>query len=205
MAYEKWSSIEKVKRYHEKRYKSIDQKIVDRLEKRVVKNIFDKFSINYSILDIPCGYGRFHPLLSQYGGIHAADNDKLIAKYQKKEIGISKSTTICGADSMPYEDNSFNVVFCFRLIQHIHNSSERIAIYKEFKRVSKEWVIISLYEKTTLHSAIKRISRKNAKITFLERAQVHKEFTEANLTPVYKRSIMPGIHAHKVYLAKKSI
>ena len=205
MAYEEWSSTDKVEKYHRKRYKSFDQKIVDKLEKRIVRSIFNKYNITGPLLDIPCGYGRFHTLLNNFGEIHAADNGKLIAKYQKENVGLSKSTTICDAAKMPYENNSFDAVFSFRLIQHIHNSNERIAIYNEFNRVSKKWVIISLYKNVPLHTTFKKFSKKKAKITFLNSTTIESELAKANLIPVYSRYIIPGVHGHKIILTKKKI
>ncbi|MFC1550751.1 methyltransferase domain-containing protein [Candidatus Neomarinimicrobiota bacterium] len=203
MTYEEWTSVEKIKRYKENRYKTIDQKLIDRREKSIVDNIFYNFKITGSILDIPCGYGRFHQILNAYGDVYAADKYQLIVQYQEEELGIVKSTKVCTADSIPYPDNFFNVVFCLRLMQHIHDSNERVKIYKELNRVSKEWVIVSLYTNTVLHSTIKRINRKKAKITFLQSAQVQKEFTESNLKPIYSKSVIPRIHGQKICLTKK--
>ena len=200
MAYEEWSSVEKVKKYQQKRYKHFDQKIIDKLEKRIVKNIFSKYNINGKILDIPCGYGRFHPLLNKFGEIHAADNGELIAKYQAENIGLAKSTTICDAADMPYKDNSFDAVFSIRLIQHIHDGKERTAIYNEFNRISKKWVIVSLYTDTLIHHQFKKINKKKAKITFLNKKEIISEFTEANLIPVYSKFILPCLHGHKIFL-----
>lgn len=202
MAYEEWDSTEKVEKYHKKRYKSFDQKVVDKREKQIVKKIFNKFEINGSILDIPCGYGRFHSLLNQFGEIHAADNGTLIAKYAEENVGLAKSTTICDAADMPFEDNSFDAVFSFRLIQHIHNRDERVNIYKEFARVSKKWVIISLYVDTTIHKTMKNINKKKAKITFLNDEIVLDEFKNSNIKIVSSYSVLPGLHGHKIYLTK---
>jgi len=201
MAYEEWSSLEKVKKYQQKRYKSLDQKVIDQREQRLVRRIFKKYKIEGNILDIPCGYGRFHPLLSQFGEIHAADNGKLIAKYAEENVGLAKSTTICDAADMPYEETSFDAVFSFRLIQHIHNRDERIAIYNEFNRVSKKWVIISLYVDTTIHKTIKKINKKKAKITFLNDEIVLDEFNNAKLKIMDSFFVLPGVHGHKIYLA----
>lgn len=202
MAYEEWSSVEKVKKYQQKRYKHFDQKIIDRREKKIVRKIFAKYNISGKILDIPCGYGRFHPLLNNFGEIHAADNGKLIAKYQAENVGLAKSTTICDAANMPYEDNSFDAVFSIRLIQHIHDRKERLAIYNEFNRVSTKWVIVSLYSDTRIHHLFKKINKKKAKITFLNNKAIISEFAEANLVPVYSKFVLPGLHSHKIFLTK---
>lgn len=202
MAYEKWHSLEKVNKYYHRRYRSFDQRLIDRREKKIVYDIFLKYKINGKILDIPCGYGRFHPLLVRFGEVHAADNGKLIAKFQQDNIGLAKSTTICDAADMPFKDNSFDAVFSFRLIQHIHNRTERINIYKEFCRVSKNWVIISLYVNSAIHQTIKKINKKKAKITFLQNAEINDEFSEANLDIVSSQLVLPVLHGHKVLLTK---
>ena len=127
----------------------------------------------------------------------------MIAKYQEENIGLSKSTTVCDAAKMPFKDTTFDVVFSFRLIQHIHDDNERIAIYNEFNRVSKKWVIISLYQNIPLHTTLKKFSKKKAKITFLNSDIIESEFTKTNLIPVYSRFIIPGVHGHKILLTKK--
>lgn len=202
MAYEEWSSVEKVKKYQQKRYKHFDQKVIDMLEKSLVKNIFSKYNIYGKILDIPCGYGRFHPILNDFGEIHAADNGKLIAKFQEENVGLAKSTTVCDAADMPFDKNSFDAVFSIRLMQHIHDRGERIKIYKEFCRISKEWIIISLYVDTFIHNIFKKIDNKKAKITFLDNRTILSEFKEAGLESVIDKFVLPGLHGHKIYLTK---
>ena len=143
MSYATWSTNEKIKSYQRNRYQNLDQKIIDKIERKLVNKIFLKFRISGSILDIPCGYGRLHLQLSNFGEIHAADIDALIAEYQQKEMGIAKSTTVCSANKTPFDKESFDIVFCFRLMQHIHESNQRISIYNELNRVSKKYILVS--------------------------------------------------------------
>jgi ubiquinone/menaquinone biosynthesis C-methylase UbiE len=203
MSYEKWYSYEKIENYQKKRYSSLDQKIIDKLEKSIVNKIFLNYNIAGRILDIPCGYGRFHRLLHKYGDIHAADQDELIAKYQDERVGLAKSTRVCEASNMPYAENSFDVIFSFRLLQHVRTSKHRIGIFTEFYRVSKKWIVLSIYVDTLIHRISKRLSSKTSKISFLNEDILRSEFKTAKLLPIYSRSILPGVHGHKIYLLKK--
>jgi hypothetical protein len=49
-----------VEEYKRTRYKGIDQKVVNKRERKILEKIFESIEEkSISILDVPCGYGRF--------------------------------------------------------------------------------------------------------------------------------------------------
>ena len=73
MAYTKWKDVDQVERYAIRRYRSWDQRWIDKREKKIVQGLFTKHKIRGIILDIPVGPGRFQPLLSKFGDVLSAD------------------------------------------------------------------------------------------------------------------------------------
>jgi hypothetical protein len=92
------------------------------------------------------------------------------------------------------------VVFSMRLLQHIHKREQRIAILKEFHRVSRRWIVASLYLQAPVHSLHRRISRPPSRITMLTHTQLAEECAAGGVHLVKLKSVVPGIHAHRICL-----
>lgn len=105
-----------------------------------------------SVLDLPCGTGRFWPLLCEQPGrkIYAADNSQSMidAGLQLRPPAVVariEKAFQCSAFSTGLPDKFVECVFCIRLLHHIQKSEDRIGILKEFARISSGTVIVSLW------------------------------------------------------------
>jgi ubiquinone/menaquinone biosynthesis C-methylase UbiE len=203
MTYSKWRGIEHVQRYADQRFKKWDQRWLDHREQNIIRSFFEEFSLCGTILDIPSGYGRFAELLSSYGEIHAADGAYFPLLFQSKR-GKYQAVTSCNclAEQLPYADSTFDVVNSIRLIQHIQTRKERIAIFKELKRVCRRWMIISFYIVAPIHQLQCSIVRKKANIKSLKSDELLDELNESGLTVVKLVAVLPGLHAHRIALLK---
>jgi ubiquinone/menaquinone biosynthesis C-methylase UbiE len=203
MTYSRWKGIEHIQRYADRRYKKWDQRWLDNREKNIIKSFFEEFSLGGAILDIPSGYGRFVKLLSTYGEVHAADGAYYPLLFQLKR-GEYPAVTSCNclAEQLPYTDKTFDVVNSIRLIQHLQTREERIAIFKELKRVSRRWMIISFYILAPAHQLHRSIVRQKAKIKSLKSDELLDELEESGLAIVKLVSVFPGLHAHRIALIK---
>jgi hypothetical protein len=88
------------------------------------------------------------------------------------------------------------------LIQHLQTREERIAIFKELKRVSRRWMIISFYILAPAHQLHRSIVRQKAKIKSLKSDELLDELEESGLAIVKLVSVFPGLHAHRIALIK---
>lgn len=103
------------------------------------------------VLDLPCGAGRFWPVLAEKQNrvIIAADNSESMlrtaAKAQPMDIVERIELRQMSAFDTGLADNTIDTIFCMRLLHHIGDAEYRLALLSEFHRVTRETVIISLW------------------------------------------------------------
>ncbi|UTN75694.1 class I SAM-dependent methyltransferase [Pseudomonas aeruginosa] len=101
------------------------------------------------VLDLPCGAGRFWPLLAEKDNrvIIGADNsaDMLAVACAGQPDGVVKRVrplqTSAFAIDLP--DSSVDNIFCMRLLHHIGEADDRRVLLREFHRVTRDSVILS--------------------------------------------------------------
>lgn len=200
MSYKPWKDLEHVQRYATHRYASWDQRWVDRKEQSAVKQVLREYGLSGLILDVPAGYGRFLSVLSEVGDVLAVDLGFFPLLYQKERAGLAAECVNARAQQLPFKDNSVDVVFCFRLFQHLHHAAERVATLREFKRVSRKWVVLSMYGATGVHGLFRRLVSQPSRITMVAEDQFEEELTEAGMKVVKKKTVIPYLHAQRLYL-----
>ncbi|MDZ3995615.1 hypothetical protein PspTeo4_43632 [Pseudomonas sp. Teo4] len=103
------------------------------------------------VLDLPCGAGRFWPLLAEKPNrvIIGADNSEAMIETacasQSPEVVARVRPLQTSAFAIDLPDNSVDSIFCMRLFHHIGEAAHRKTILSEFQRVSRDSVILSLW------------------------------------------------------------
>ncbi|CAK17139.1 class I SAM-dependent methyltransferase [Pseudomonas entomophila] len=103
------------------------------------------------VLDLPCGAGRFWPLLAEKPNrvIIGADNSAAMIETacaaQPPEVVARVRPLQTSAFAIDLPDNSVDSIFCMRLFHHIGDPLHRQTILSEFQRVSRDSVILSLW------------------------------------------------------------
>jgi SAM-dependent methyltransferase len=104
-----------------------------------------------SVLDLPCGTGRFWALLAEHPQrtIHAADLNPAMFQtgLDKRPSSLTRRIDAfqASAFSIPRPDKFVECVFSIRLLHHIPKPEDRLAILCEFKRVASSSIIVSLW------------------------------------------------------------
>jgi SAM-dependent methyltransferase len=88
-----------------------------------------------SALDVGCGPGFVMKLLDRFFDVKGVDKDAVMVGSAK---GRGLNVIQADATELPYEDNSFDVVYCSFLMLWLNDPARAIG---EMKRVSKRWVI----------------------------------------------------------------
>ncbi|HCL40685.1 MAG TPA: SAM-dependent methyltransferase, partial [Pseudomonas sp.] len=103
------------------------------------------------VLDLPCGAGRFWPLLAEAPNrvILAADNSadmiRTAVAGQPAEVVARVKPFQTSAFDIDLGDNAVDSIFCMRLIHHVADHEHRLALLRECARVTRDTLIISLW------------------------------------------------------------
>ena len=179
------------RKYHEKHRRTLGRRLSNWREQQMAAQALDLAGNPAVILDLPCGTGRFWPLLARKSErtILAADNSESMLAVAREVNPAQLTERIklfqSSAFDIQLDDNSVDQVFCMRLLHHITETQDRLAILKEFHRVTRETVAISLWVDGNYKALRRRKleSRRTHKTyqnrIVLERAVIEREFTQA--------------------------
>ncbi|MEB0039923.1 MULTISPECIES: class I SAM-dependent methyltransferase [unclassified Pseudomonas] len=104
-----------------------------------------------TVLDLPCGAGRFWPLLAEKANrvIIAADNSAAMlqtaCESQSPAVVKRVRTLQTSAFDIELPENAVDCIFCMRLLHHIGDPNHRVSLLKQLNRVTRDTVIISLW------------------------------------------------------------
>jgi len=168
-----------------------------------------------SVLDIPCGTGRFWGLLAEDSDrrIHAVDNSQdmidIGMKCRDRRI-VDRIQALQGsAFELPVEADFVDTVFCIRLIHHIGSSEDRVKLLKELARISSSTLIISLWVDGNFKSwKRKRLEAKRSQRSYQNRfiipaATFEKEAEQAGFDVKTHIDFLPLFSMWRTYVLEK--
>ena|ERR1043166_7403504 len=146
------------------RFESGSRKRIDTREQRAVAKIFASLDGCRSVLDVPCGAGRFAMTLGQ-GGRLVIETD---VAFEMVEIARRAHRLGLQSDAghLPFRDRAVDCVFSNRLLHHILRSEERVMFLQEFHRVTRRYVVITFFDYKmfgTMRGALKRLKGRKPK------------------------------------------
>ncbi len=171
------------------------------------------------VLDLPCGAGRFWPLLAEHPKreIIAADNspDMLaVARRMQAPALVDRVRTMqTSAFDIDLPPASVDCVFCMRLLHHIGEHDHRMRMLRELHRVSRDTAIVSLWvdgnfkawRRKRLESDRARRERRGYQNRFvLPVDAAEREFAEAGFDVVGKLDFLPYYAMWRTYVLRKS-
>jgi SAM-dependent methyltransferase len=171
------------------------------------------------VLDLPCGAGRFWPLLAEKPNrvIIGADNSESMLKVamasQPADVVKRVRPLQTSAFDIDLPDNSVDSIFCMRLLHHIGDPAHRVAILREFQRVTRDSVVLSLWVDGNFKAwKRKRLeaqrSKKGEQESYQNRfvlpaATVENEFEQAGFRVQESLDFMPLYAMWRVYVLRK--
>jgi SAM-dependent methyltransferase len=201
-----------VEDYEKRRYRGLDQRLVDRREKRILRRILEGIDEDVNrVLDIPCGYGRFSDLLLEKGLVLVSSDLSfhMVSRARKRSPGKKNhSVVVCDAKKgLPFKKGSFSSVLSMRFFHHLHKKEERLSVLKEFSRVCARWVILSYYRRNRLHSLQrklrKRIKKSKRRIHMISRRDFEQEVNGIGLSVVKVFPLFRILHAQSIVLLRR--
>ncbi|USR41796.1 class I SAM-dependent methyltransferase [Ectopseudomonas hydrolytica] len=171
------------------------------------------------VLDLPCGAGRFWPMLCEQPNrvILAADNsaDMLATARaaQAPEVVARVNSFRTSAFAIDLGDNAVDCIFCIRLLHHIESAEHRLAILREFHRVSRDTVIVSLWvdgnykawkrRRLEARRAAQGRAAQNQNRFVVLRKTVEDEFHQAGFAILGHLDFLPGYAMWRTYVLRK--
>ncbi|KAA8709999.1 class I SAM-dependent methyltransferase [Pseudomonas cannabina] len=139
------------RRYFEKHQDGLWRKLSHHRDEQLARKALHVAGDPGLVLDLPCGAGRFWPLLAEKPNrsIIGADNAvhmlNTAMESQPAEIVKRVQPLQTSAFDIDLPDNAVDSIFCMRLMHHIGQSTDRMALLREFQRVTRDSVIVSLW------------------------------------------------------------
>jgi ubiquinone/menaquinone biosynthesis C-methylase UbiE len=201
--------------YHEKHRRTMGRRLSNWREQQMAAHALARAGRPAVILDLPCGTGRFWPLLARTTDqtILAADNSEsmlAVAREVNPPALLERITLFqSSAFDIRLEDESVDHVFCMRLLHHITRSEDRLAILREFHRVTRRTVALSLWVDGNYKARRRRLlEARRTRKTFqnrcvLERRLIETEFRRAGFAVAAHFDFLKFYSMWRLYVLQK--
>lgn len=158
-----WTNEDKVQRYDSRRFGDFWGKRKELREWKILHRAIKSLAPIESALDVPCGTGRQTRYLPKIGAntIIGGDVSAQMVGYASRRPENSPMISWFQGDifQLPFADDTFDVVMCIRLMQHIP-SSTRPLILRELMRVSRKAIVVAYYHSYTLRFLTRKLRGK---------------------------------------------
>ncbi|TNF09034.1 MAG: class I SAM-dependent methyltransferase, partial [Gammaproteobacteria bacterium] len=206
--------------YYDKHSDSLARRLSNWREQQLARQCLEDAGNPDTVLDLPCGAGRFWPMLAEntHRQIYAADNSgdmlQVALTHQPDYLAdrIIPFKTSAFAIDMP--DASVDSIFCMRLLHHIASPEHRLAILREFHRVTRDTVVVSLWVDGNYKSwRRKKLEAKRGKLTgdhtnqnrfIVARKEIESEFHAAGFEIINHRDFLMGYAMWRMYIIRKA-
>ncbi|MCV2219781.1 class I SAM-dependent methyltransferase [Thauera sp. Sel9] len=137
--------------YHDKHRSGLRRRLSNHRDQQLARRALALAGEPQWVLDLPCGAGRFWEVLGEQPNrqIIAADNSAAMLDVALRHCPAGLRARIrplhTSAFAIDLPDDSVDSVFCMRLLHHIGEPEHRLAMLREFHRVTRDSVILSLW------------------------------------------------------------
>lgn len=172
------------------------------------------------VLALPSGAGHFWPVLTEHANrvVLAADDSSEMLAIAKANFSVEKLKRIKTFQASPFSidlsANAVDCIFCMRLFHHVAEGDRRSAILREFHRVTRDTVIVSLWVDGNIKAwRRKRLERYRASAEptaarmnrfVVGKAAIEAEFEQAGFQIIGHHDFLPGYAMWRVYVLRKS-
>jgi ubiquinone/menaquinone biosynthesis C-methylase UbiE len=186
-------TAEHAREYFHKHQAGFWRRLSTRREIAIARKALKMAGNPVSLLDLPSGTGRFWEMLCEQPDrrVYAADNSRNMFEVgmQLRPADVTRriETFQCSAFDIPLPDSAVENIFCMRLVHHIGKSGDRLALFREFRRVASQSVCLSLWVDGN-YQAMRRARLERRRTTkayqnrfVVPRARIESEFREAGM------------------------
>ena len=196
--------------YDAERFTSRKGRFVDHREQSLIRGLIDRAGVRApaAIVDIPTGTGRLSMSLARDGfrvtGVDVSEQmiARAAARWAAWPQEEQPALVVGDAESLPFEDSSFELVVSLRLLGHLPPET-RVRVLREFRRVSREHVIVAFYHRTSVQGVVRRRRRGATPWYPVTLAEIDTELAAAGLRRVARRFMLPFVSETIAVLARR--
>jgi len=201
--------------YYEKHQRGIEPRLSHWRDAQIARKALKIAGEPQTVLDLPCGAGRFWPTLAEnatrkiIGADNSADMVSVALENCPKDILPRVSAFQTSAFAIDMEDSAVDSIFSMRLMHHIGQSEHRVAMLKEFHRVTRDTVILSLWVDGNFKSYQRKKSEErhprgpNQNRFVVPAKQFEQEIAQAGFSVVDSLDFLPYYALWRVYVLRK--
>jgi ubiquinone/menaquinone biosynthesis C-methylase UbiE len=172
-----------------------------------------------AVLDLPCGAGRFWPMLCEkpdrivLAADHSGDMIATARAAQPAEVVARVNTFRTSAFAIDVDANAVDCVFCIRLLHHVESAGHRLAILREFHRISRDTAIVSLWvdgnykawkrRRLECRRAAEGRASQNQNRFIVVKPVIEREFSQAGFRVLGRLDFLPGYAMWRIYVLRK--
>jgi ubiquinone/menaquinone biosynthesis C-methylase UbiE len=114
----------------------------DRRKQAALARALAHFPEARSLLDVPCGTGRFRGFLTARGLDYVGGDASPEMLREARHKSHDARLVACDLTRLPFDDRSVDVALCIRLMHLVRDGELRAAFLRELARVSRLGVIV---------------------------------------------------------------
>lgn len=111
--------------------------------------------------------------------------------------------------ALPCATRAFDLVVCFRHLQHLRDRDEVAARLTDLARVSRRFLVVSYYSPRSLHRYQRRLlvvlGRRARDLEWTPASFLQAELARLGFTLRADRGLLPGLHAQRLLLAERAV
>lgn len=203
------------KAYFDKHQDGVWRRLSNWRDQQIAEKALELAGNPRSVLDMPCGTGRFWELLAKDNKreIIACDNsqDMIDIGMRFRDPAITRRITAfqTSAFDLDLPDKVVDCVFCIRLLHHIGKHEDRMTILRELHRVTRSTVIVSLWVDGNIKAwrrkklESKRSQRDYQNRFVIAKADIEHEFELAGFKVKARLDFLPKYAMWRTYVLEK--
>lgn len=126
-------------------------------KQRAIELALRRFPAARTVLDVPCGTGRFTGFLSGRGLDYLGGDAAVAMLLEARGKHPAAPLVACDLTRLPLPDSSVDVAVCIRLLHLVRDPQLRLAFLRELARVARLGVIVDYRHDRSLRVVLARL------------------------------------------------
>ena len=205
--------------YYQQHRSSLRKKLTSAREQQIVYKALKLLEFPATVLDVPCGTGRFWKTFTKANVKQIIGCDlsegmlKVGQTVSANDLPFAPSCIRGSAFEVPIKKESVDCVLCVRLLHHIKKSKDRMTLLKELHRVTRSSVCLSLWvdgnyqagrRQRLEHQRKSQSSKRHQNRFVLPQAVAEAEFKQAGFSILKHYDVLKWVTLWRFYVLVKN-